>query len=294
MVLQDLPDADLNFSKVKEWRIEMWWDDLPVWLDENSTYNYTIIAKNVGSENGTFDIFAEVPTDWTWDADVTNITLNLSQTTSFSFELRVNTSEEVLAVPQSVLVKAAPREGDSEDSELELVININQHYGFELRETERQRGDYRMGTDKEGNPQRQATYFFALKNLGNGNDTIRFTVSDITDWEIDLPETQIKLLGYEERPSVPIEVALPDEEEMRPQILRITGTSDSGPDTQTDTIDLELSFPDLVAHKRDVTGDDDGEPLEWPENEAPAFTFLMAMAAIGLVALAADRRRRGW
>ena len=109
-----------------------------------------------------------------------------------------------------------------------------------------------------------------------------------------MPETSRELNGYEKGFAMPIEVVLPNNVEMNPQVLRITGTAKNAPDNPTETLDLRLTFPELTAKRKNVSGDDDGDPLEWPENEAPAFTILIALAALGLVALSADRRRRGW
>ena len=101
------------------------------------------------------------------------------------------------------------------------------------------------------------------------------------------------MLGpYEEFPSVPFEVILPDNDEMKPQVLRITGKAQNAPDDLEVTLDFVMSFPDLVINKKDVSGNDEGDELRWPKNEAPAFSTLAAVAAIGLVTLALDRRRR--
>jgi hypothetical protein len=122
-----------------------------------------------------------------------------------------------------------------------------------------------------------------------------FTHGEITDWYVWMPSDRVELNGYEEDKKVFVNVTLPERAEMRPQVLRITGTSQNAPqENRTETLDLELTFPDLLIRKDNIVGDDDGEPLEWPDNEAPAFSALVAMVAIGLVAVAADRRRRGW
>ncbi|UCC94089.1 MAG: carboxypeptidase regulatory-like domain-containing protein, partial [Thermoplasmata archaeon] len=293
MVLGDNPDADLNFTRISEWELELTWDsDIPIWIDENGTHNFTIYAKNVGSENGTFDISAEPPPNWIWDSEVTNITLDLAETTSFW--LQVNTSEEVLAGPQTVTVSATPRNATSTPSTVELTLNINQHYGFDLLVSDSDRGFYHPEFDDEGNLTRRGTYFFTVENLGNGDEVVEFSFGEVTGWEFEFPQHEAELKGYQRITSVPIEVTFPDNEEMRPQVLTITGTAQNAPDNRVQTLDLELSFPDLTAKSRDVGGDDEGEPLRWPKNEAPGFTILVMMAAIGLVALAADRRRRGW
>jgi hypothetical protein len=292
MVLNDRPDADLNFSKVSEWLLEMTWDDIPVWIDENATYNYTIFAKNVGSENGTFDISAEVPPSWTWFSEVTNVSLNMSETTSFW--LQVNSTESVVAVPQTVVIHATPRNGTTEDSTLDLILNINQHYGFELLKSDMDRGVYRPQYDADGNLTRKGSYFFTVKNLGNGLEVVKLSYGDITGWEFEFPQQEIELNGYEERSTVPIEVTFPDNAEMRSQVLTITGTAENAPDDKVQTLELELSFPDLEAKKKNVGGDDEGDTLKWPKDEAPAFTSFAIIAALGLVALATGRRRRGW
>jgi hypothetical protein len=292
MVLGDRSDADLNFSKVSEWLLELTWDEIPVWIDENDTHNFTIFAKNVGSENGTFDISAELEPSWTWISEVTNISLNLSERTSFW--LQVNSTEEVLAVPQTSTIKATPREGDTEASSLEITINVNQHYGFEMKPTIVDAGFYRAEFDENGNLSRRATYFFTINNLGNGDEVVELTPGTITGWVLEFPQLEVSLLGYQEFASIPIEVTLPDNEEMRPQVLRITGTSQNSPTPEVHTVDLELSFPDLSAKQKDVGGDDDGDPLKWPKNETPAFTTLAAIAAISIMAVGAAHRRRRW
>ena len=292
MVLQDLSDADLNFTKLIDWRLEMSWDDDPVWIDENGTHNFTVYAKNVGSENGTFDISVEPPSGWTWTSEVTNVSLNMSYQTSFW--VQVNASERVTAEPQTITVKATPREGDTDPSELNVTININQHYGIALKPQEQHTSSYRTQIDDDGNLTRKVSYFFIAENLGNGLEVVRFEYSEITGWEIEFPQPEVPLGPYEQFPAVPIEVILPDNEEMKPQVLRITGKAQNAPDDMEITLDLVLSFPDLVINKKDVSGDDEGDDLKWPENEAPAFSTLAAVAAISLVALALDRRRRGW
>ena len=290
MVLQDLSDADLNFTKLVDWRLEMTWDDIPVWIDENGTHNFTVYAKNVGSENGTFDISVEPPSGWTWISEVTNVSLNISYQTAFW--VQVNSSEQVNALPQTITVMATPREGDTDPSELDVIININQHYGIALKPQDQHTSSYRTDIDDDGNLIRKASYFFVAENLGNGEETVRFTFSEITGWVIEFPQHEQMLGPYEQFPSVPIEVILPDNEEMKPQVLRITGKALNAPGGNETTLDLVLSFPDLVIKKEDISGDEEGEELRWPENEAPAFSTLAAVAAISLVALALDRRRR--
>ncbi|MCJ2540101.1 MAG: hypothetical protein LN414_02390, partial [Candidatus Thermoplasmatota archaeon] len=290
MVLQDLSDADLNFTKLVEWRLEMSWDDDPVWIDENGTHNFTVYAKNVGSENGTFNISVEPPSGWIWTSEVTNVSLNMSHQTSFW--VQVNASERVTALPQTIIVKATPREGDTDPSEFDVIININQHYGIALKPQEQHTSSYRTEIDDDGNLTRAVSYFFVAENLGNGEEKVLFTFSEITGWEIMFPQPEHMLGPYEEFPSVPFEVILPDNDEMKPQVLRITGKAQNAPDDLEVTLDLVMSFPDLVINKEDISGNDEGDELRWPKNEAPAFSTLAAVAAIGLVTLALDRRRR--
>jgi dolichyl-diphosphooligosaccharide--protein glycosyltransferase len=292
MVLGDLPDADLNFTRLSQWKLDLWWDDVPVFIDGNSSYNFTVYAKNTGSENGTFDVFADVPQNWLWSAEVTNITLNMSRQTSFW--MLINSSEEALATPNNILVSADPREGDDDPSTMDVEIIINQFYGYELSESELQPGFYRMETKPDGTEARLVTYFFAAHNLGNGKEVIHLTASDVLDWTIELTQKEVSLEGFEEFGTIPIEVELPNETVMRPQVIKITGVAENAPTNKTQTVDLELSFPDLTIKKKDVSGEQDGVPLEWPKDEAPAFTTLAALAAIGGAALAARRRRRGW
>jgi hypothetical protein len=292
MVLSDNPDADLNFSKVSEWLLEMTWDDTAVWIDENETFNFTVYAKNTGSENGTFDISVDVPPQWLWYTEVTNVSLNISERTNFW--VQVNSTEQVLAVPQTITVLATPRDGDTPDSSLEVTINVNQHYGFQLLTKDDDRGFYQPEIDEHGNLSRRGTYFFTAKNLGNGEEVIKFTFGNIPGWEFEFPQKEANLKGYEEFAAVPIEVTFPDNAEMRPQVLRITGTAQNAPDNKVQTLDLELSFPDLEAKKSNVGGDEDGDVLKWPKNETPAFTTLAAVVAFALVAVMIDRRRRRW
>ena len=292
MVLKDRPDADLNFTKVREWKLEITWEDISVWLDENSSYNFTVFARNVGSENGTFDITVTTPTNWLWDAGENNVTLNLSQRTSFW--VLVNTSKEVVAAPQKVTVTATPRDGDSAPSKLEVTFNINQHYGFELKANTENQGYYRIEKDKDGNPARQVSYFFTVLNKGNGQEILKLTTSDIQDWTIEIPQKEVVVEAYQEFKSVPIEVTLPEEAVLKSQTLRITATAQNAPSKPSQTLDLTLTFPDLTAKKVNVGGDEGGKPLEFPSDEAPGFGTLTVLAAIVVVALVADRRRRGW
>lgn len=292
MVLRDRPDSDLNFTKVRDWKLEITWADDPVWLDENSSYNFTVFVRNVGSENGTFDISVDVPPDWLWDTGENNVTLNLSQRTSFW--VLVNTSKEVVAVPQKVTVTATPREGESAPSTLEVTFNINQHYGFELKANEDNQGFYRTEKDDDGNLVRRISYFFTVLNEGNGQEVLRLSASDILDWEIELPQREVAVEAYQEFQSVPIEVTLPDDAVMKSQTLRITATAQNAPGKPSESLDLTLTFPDLTAKRKDVGGDVGGKPLEFPKDEAPGFSTLAAMAAVGVVALMATRRRRGW
>jgi uncharacterized membrane protein len=272
--------------------LDLSWDDIPTTMEENGTHNFTIFAKNVGSENGTFDISLSAPADWIWDANVTNVSLNMSHVTSF--EVRVNASERVLAAPQTITVMAIPREGDTEASELDITVNIEQHYGFEMRANLQMSGDYSSELGGDGNFYRNVSYTFTVENTGNGKERIQLTYGDISGWSIKFPISELPLEGYEEQGAVIIEASLPDREEMKPQTLRITGRSLNSPDLPTQTLDLELTYPDLTAKKENVAGDDDGEPLEWPEDEAPGFPALIAIVTVGLAALVSYRRRRGW
>ncbi|MCK5254174.1 MAG: hypothetical protein KAQ96_14545, partial [Thermoplasmata archaeon] len=159
---------------------------------------------------------------------------------------------------------------------------------------EQHTSSYRTQIDDDGNLTRKVSYFFIAENLGNGEEKVLFTFSEITGWEIMFPQSEQMLGPYEKFPTVPIEVVFPDNEEMKPQVLRITGKAQNAPGRNETTLDLVLSFPDLVIKKEDISGHDEGEELRWPENEAPAFSTLATVAAISLVALALDRRRRGW
>ena len=291
MVLSDISDAELNFTRVSEYKLEMSWEDLPIFIDINSSYNLTVIAKNTGSENGTFDISASVPNDWLWSTEVNNVTLNMSETTSFW--LLINSSLTASAGPNTVTLLALPREGNDDASEMEIVVTINQFYGFEIRDPDQQKGFYRWEPLEDGGTKRLLTYFFTAENFGNGEETLRITYSNIPNWIIDFPEATINLLPYETKAAVPIEVELPDMAELRPQILTITAESLNDPSQDPDVLELELSFADLIINPKDVTGEAEGEPITPPPDEAPGFGLLGALAAIGAAGMASQRRKRG-
>ncbi|NOQ53405.1 MAG: hypothetical protein GQ558_02230, partial [Thermoplasmata archaeon] len=237
MVLSDISDAELNFTRVSEYKLDMWWEDLPIYIDINSSYNLTVIAKNTGSENGTFDISADVPNDWLWSAEVDNVTLNMSETTSFW--LLINSSQNAAAGPSDVILQAFPREGDDDPSELTIVVTINQFYGFEIRDPDQQTGFYRWERLEDGGTKRMITYFFTAENFGNGEESLKITHSNIQNWTIVIPENRIDLFPYETKAAVPIEVEIPDKAELKPQILTITAESLNDPSQAPDILELE-------------------------------------------------------
>ena len=290
MVLSDLPDAEYNFTRVSEHKLDIWWDDEPINIDVNSTINLTIYVKNTGSENGTFDLFAEVQPEWSYDLEVDNVTLNLSETTHFF--VHINSSARAIAGPNEVTLQAFPRDSTDDPSELVINVNINQFYGFDIRESVDQQGNYRWEKTNDGGTRRLTTYFFTVENEGNGKETLKFTHSGIPDWNITLHPDTIDLDAYEES-SVPIEVILPDRDELNPQVLVITATSLNDPSQDPQVLELELSFPQFTVLPGDMGGETmDGEAITSPPNEAPGVGLLGALAALAIVGVAARRRRR--
>ncbi len=290
MVLSDLDDAELNFTRVSEYKLDLWWDDLPINIDVNSSYNLTVYAKNTGSENGTFDIDLKTPPDWTYETEVDNVTLNLSQTTSFW--LQINSSDRAGAGPNDVTVRAIPRDSNDDPSELVINVNINQFYGFEISEPDQQTGFYRWEAETDGGTRRMVSYFFSAENTGNGEEMLKLTHSSIPNWTIDFPEDTILLLPFEKK-SVPFEVILPDKDELKPQVLTITAVSLNDPSQGPDVLELELSFAQLTIYPEDMKGEtEDGEEIGSPPNEAPGFGLLGALAVLGAAGMAARRRKR--
>jgi dolichyl-diphosphooligosaccharide--protein glycosyltransferase len=286
MVLNDRSDVDLNFSKVDESKLEMWWDDLPVFLDENTSYNLTIFAKNTGSVNATFDLTAELPDDWTFELELDNVTLNMSENTSFWAV--VNSSERATAMVHTITFQAIPRGSNDDPSKMELAITINQHYGFELRTPEDSGGFYLFDRERK---EHHISYQFIVENKGNGRESLNITVSTVLDWTIELPSPELSLEPYDIQPNIPIEVTVPTTTELNAQTLVITAVPSNDPDPTPVSMELKLTFPDLYISKGDVNGDVEGEQLEWPK-DAPGFGPLVALAAVGLAALVAVRRRR--
>ena len=285
LVLDDRDDVSLNFTKVREWRLELTWDDIPVFLDQNGSHNFTVYARNVGSENGTFDIAGEVPDGWLFESEVDNVTLNMSQSTSFW--VLINASEDAAAGPSDCKVMAYPRKGMDDPSEMDVEISINQFYGFKLRVPEGLVGNIFYDEEKA---EHRAHYDFVVENTGNGNENISLEFGTVPGWEFDFPSDKVTLGPYGQE-NVPIEVTLPLQSELRAQTLTITGTSLNAPDNEVRTLDFELSLPELSAEESGVSGSVDDEPLEWPE-EAPGFGVLAALVAVLVTAIATVQRRR--
>jgi hypothetical protein len=287
LVLRDRGDVDLNFSKVEEYRLELWWDDVaPVYIDENSTANFTVHARNTGSMNGTFDLSVDVPADWTYHLEVDNVSLNMSQVTHFW--VLINSSAKASADVHTSTVLATPRDSVDDPSELDLEVHINQYYGFSIKVPDVNAGIY-FYDEKHG--QHHVSYNIEIENSGNGPEIVNLTFQSVLDWFIEIPMSDVELGPHEPRLNNPIEVDLPSEGVLQAQTLIITGTPQNAPDGEPVTVNVPLVFPDLKAKKGKVSGDVAGEPLEWPE-DAPGFGSLSVVLALTGVALVARRRRR--
>jgi len=291
MVLSDISDAELNFTRVSEYKLDMWWEDLPIFIDINTSYNLTVIAKNTGSENGTFDLSAEIPNNWLWSTEVDNVTLNMSETTSFW--LFFNSSNDAYAGPNDIILQATPRNVSDDPSELTIVASVNQIYGFELRDPEQQTGFYRYDRHNATVTKRMLTYFLLVENLGNGEELLKLTLSNIPDWTIVMVDDTLPISPFEVKHAVPIEVEIPDKAELKPQILTITAVSLNDPSLDPQVFELELSFPDLTIYPEDVTGEGGNEPITPPPEETPGFGVIGVLAAMGAAGMASKRRKRG-
>jgi hypothetical protein len=187
----------------------------------------------------------------------------------------------IAAVPRDVDVVVDP-------SELDLVVNINAHYGFELDQPTESVGVYLYDPIRD---EHHITYNFIARNLGNTEETLNITVSSVLDWVVNVTQPIIVLEPNDIMPSIPIEVIVPSQAQLNPQTLTVTARALNAPDSPTETLELQLTFPDLRIKAGDVSGNVDGESLEWPK-DAPGFGPVLAIGAILGVAMLSRSRRR--
>ena len=274
--------TDLVFLKEFRYYTTVTWNSVEkATLKQNSSVTYHFTIKNVGNEAGTWDIYANPPTNWLAKASVDKVSLGIGQSQDFTVLVNVSSAASAGDNPINVGGRiTSPVEFTNQTTAYVDVIQV-----FNLTMTS-------STTKAVVGDNGKYTYYVTLKNDGNGPDKVHlFLAAPYPGWNITIGNKN-PTMSQGQVLDIPI-VLIPlnvSDTIGRDMILRVQATSQSGKMVEHN---VTVTFPDLSGS---VTISGPGVKIQKSTKSKgfiPGFEPLMAVAAITVACAAVYYRRKG-
>jgi uncharacterized membrane protein len=285
----------LEFGKLRRYQVAFNYTEEMGEVAQGASKNYTVRVTNNGTDNATFDLTvppAQVPSGWTYNVSITNVTLEIGQ--SAEFYVLLNTSNQTRAGHNALQIRANPRNATGEGGSVDLGVTTRQAWGLSV------------GPDVQAPSDQGAVtnYYVSVANTGNGVDRVAVTVGTLPDGYTATPDRGISGNELELQPfstqRVTVAVARQSTAPLAPAgthfVVNVRSVSDAN-NTTAGSATLTIAYADLgLGNSTNATRASEpgrGDLVDRTPMTTPGFEGVVAAVAAAAAALGVRRRREG-